>query len=113
MSQDIICSSSTGAILWWADPFTNTIALDTNPTTVADGPHAGRVILSDPQSGHGAPLQLAADALAELGRAIEANDADALERKINAAREQLSRFACNESQEEEAPDDGHPTAASN
>jgi cyclohexadieny/prephenate dehydrogenase len=67
-------------------------------------------ILTENRKALAAPLQAAAEVLAEFGRAIEANDADALERKINAAREQLSRFSSNESHEAEAPDDSHPTA---
>jgi cyclohexadieny/prephenate dehydrogenase len=56
-----------------------------------------------------APLQAALDALARLGRAIEANDADTLEQAISAARGTLSRFSRAEDSENDGPGEGHPT----
>jgi len=55
-----------------------------------------------------APLQAVAGALARLGRAIDANDADALERHISAARETLSRFSHREDFEQDGAGEGHP-----
>jgi len=55
-----------------------------------------------------APLQAAGEALARIGRAIEANDADALECMISGAREALARFSPNENSESDEPDGGHP-----
>jgi cyclohexadieny/prephenate dehydrogenase len=57
-----------------------------------------------------APLQAVADALARLGRAIEANDADALERQISAAREALSRFSVGEDSDHAGAGEGHPNS---
>jgi prephenate dehydrogenase len=62
------------------------------------------------------PLQAAGDALSRIGRAIEANDSEALERMLTAARETLSRFHQEQEQEQEQepetegeePGDGHP-----
>ena len=65
-------------------------------------------ILSENHKALAAPLQAVAEALAGIGRAIEANDVDALERKINAARETLSRFSSNERNGKVPPDEGHP-----
>jgi prephenate dehydrogenase len=55
-----------------------------------------------------APLQAVAGALARLGRAIDANDADALERHISAARETLSHFSHREDFEQDGAGEGHP-----
>jgi prephenate dehydrogenase len=55
-----------------------------------------------------APLRAAGEALAEIGRAIEANDADTLEQMISAARDALSRFSQNEDSEGDGPGEGHP-----
>lgn len=67
-------------------------------------------ILSENRKAVAAPLQLVAEALADIARAIEANDADALERKINAARETLSGFSDGPGGERDAPDEVHPAA---
>jgi len=67
-------------------------------------------ILSENRKAIAAPLQLVAEALSDIARAIEANDADALERKINAARETLSGFSDERSNERHAPDEVHPGA---
>jgi prephenate dehydrogenase len=64
-------------------------------------------ILSENRKALAAPLQGVAEALASIARAIEANDAEALERKITAAREALCRVS-NETRTEQAPGDGHP-----
>ena len=55
-----------------------------------------------------APLEMVADALVRLGRAIDANDADALEREISAAREALSHFSHGEDSEQNGAGEGHP-----
>jgi prephenate dehydrogenase len=55
-----------------------------------------------------APVQAAGEAIARIARAIEASDADALERMISAARDTLSRFSQNEDSESEEPGEGHP-----
>ena len=55
-----------------------------------------------------APLRAAGEALAEIGRAIEANDADTLEQMISAARDALSRFSQSEDSEGDGPGEGHP-----
>jgi len=68
-------------------------------------------ILTENRKALAAPLQVAAEVLSGIARAVEANDADALERKINAARETLSRFTNGERNEQEAPGEGHPAAA--
>jgi prephenate dehydrogenase len=57
-----------------------------------------------------APLQAAADALANIGRVVEANDSDGLERMISAARETLSLYSQNENIENEEPGEGHSTS---
>jgi cyclohexadieny/prephenate dehydrogenase len=54
-----------------------------------------------------APLQVAGQALAELSRAIEANDVEALERCIGAARDALSRAEVRGS-DRSADDDPNP-----
>jgi prephenate dehydrogenase len=56
------------------------------------------------------PLQAVGDALIRIGRAVEANDADALERMISAARETLSRFRQEQDTEGEEPGEGHPAS---
>jgi prephenate dehydrogenase len=67
-------------------------------------------ILTENRKALAAPLQFAAEVLSGIARAIEANDADALERKIIAARETLSRFSKSERNEQQAPVEGHPVA---
>jgi prephenate dehydrogenase len=67
-------------------------------------------VLSENRKAIAAPLQLVAEALSDIARAVEANDADALERKINAAREALSGFSDERSSERHAPDEVHPAA---
>jgi len=67
-------------------------------------------ILTENRKALAAPLQAAAGVLSGIARAIEANDAEALERKINAARETLSRFSSSERSEQEAPGESHPAA---
>jgi prephenate dehydrogenase len=67
-------------------------------------------ILSENRKALAAPLQVAAELLSGFARAIEANDADALERKINAARETLSHFSSNKRSRQEAPGESHSVA---
>jgi prephenate dehydrogenase len=55
-----------------------------------------------------APLQTAAEAISRIARAIEANDADGLERMISAARETLARYSKNDLFESGGPGEGHP-----
>jgi prephenate dehydrogenase len=57
-----------------------------------------------------APLQAAGEALARIGRAIEANDADKLEHMISAARGALSRFSENQDSGSDGPGEGHPAS---
>ena len=55
-----------------------------------------------------APLQATGEALARIGRAIEANDAEKLEHVISAARSALSRFSENWDSRNDGPGEGHP-----
>lgn len=61
-----------------------------------------------------APLQAAGEALARMARAIEANDSDALERTIAAARDTLAHYpqreeALREGSSKHESGEGHPT----
>jgi len=67
-------------------------------------------ILTANRKAVGAPLQAVADALGRIGRAIDANDADALERHISAARETLSRFSRARDAKRDGAGEGHPTS---
>ena len=67
-------------------------------------------ILTQNRKALAAPLQAVGEALAEIGRAIAANDADALERRINAAREVLAQYSNERSNGNAAPGDGHPVS---
>jgi prephenate dehydrogenase len=53
------------------------------------------------------PLQSAAEALGRLGRAIEAGDADGLERLIGSAREALAHFSHDSTSKREQASEGH------
>jgi cyclohexadieny/prephenate dehydrogenase len=64
-------------------------------------------ILASNRKALAAPLQLAGQALAELSRAVEANDVDALERFFGAARDALSRAEVRGS-DRSADDDPNP-----
>jgi prephenate dehydrogenase len=68
-------------------------------------------ILSANRKALSAPLQAVGDALARLGRAIEANDADALERAISGARDSLSRFPRCGASDPDDSGEGHPQSA--
>jgi prephenate dehydrogenase len=57
-----------------------------------------------------APLQAASEALARIGRAIEANDVDKLEQMISAARGQLARFLQNGDSGSDEAGEGHPAS---
>jgi prephenate dehydrogenase len=57
-----------------------------------------------------APLQAAGEALARMGGAIAANDADRLEHMISAARGALSRFSDDRDSGSDGPGDGHPAS---
>jgi prephenate dehydrogenase len=57
-----------------------------------------------------APLQATGEALARLGRAIEANDAGKLEHMISAARSALSRFSENRDSGNDGPGEGRPAS---
>jgi cyclohexadieny/prephenate dehydrogenase len=67
-------------------------------------------ILTENRKALAAPLQVAAEVLSGFARAVEANDADELERRINAARETLSRFSSSNRTRQEAPGESHPAA---
>jgi cyclohexadieny/prephenate dehydrogenase len=67
-------------------------------------------ILTENRKALAAPLQVAAEVLSGFARAVEANDADELERRINAARETLSRFSSSNRTRQEAPVESHPAA---
>ena len=56
-----------------------------------------------------APLQAVASAVAQMGRAIEAGDTDALERTFSAGRDTLSRFSPVEDREGTGAGEGHPS----
>lgn len=53
------------------------------------------------------PLRAAREALAGIGRAIEANDLDTLEQIISAARDALWRFSQQKDSERDGPGEGH------
>jgi prephenate dehydrogenase len=67
-------------------------------------------ILTQNRKALAAPLQAVGEALAEIGRAIAADDADVVERRINAAREVLARYTNERTNGNAPPGDGHPVS---